>query len=113
MSGAQMAAGAAHDPANRDYTQIVFAENIIAVIRSPSFYAASRRPVPSEAERIPILPLFHAAICWPASRRKLVGRTFTRTSGLLHVRHVEHTSRFRIPPKDLPISARYRRTTPH
>src|SRR6266852_6608650 len=43
-----------------DYTQIVFAENIIAVIRSPSFYAASRRPVPSEGERIPILPLFHA-----------------------------------------------------
>jgi len=60
MSGAQMAAGAAHDPANRDYTQIVFAENIIAVIRSPSFYAASRRPVPSEGERIPTLPLFHA-----------------------------------------------------
>jgi hypothetical protein len=34
MSGAQMAAGAAHDPANRDYTQIVFAENTIAVIRN-------------------------------------------------------------------------------
>jgi hypothetical protein len=28
-----MAAGAAHDLANRDYTQIVVAENIIAVIR--------------------------------------------------------------------------------
>jgi hypothetical protein len=55
MSGAQMAAGAAHDPANRDYTQIVVAENIIAVTRTLSSYAASRRPVPSEAEGIPIL----------------------------------------------------------
>jgi hypothetical protein len=34
MSGAQMAAGAAHDVANRDYTQIVLGENIIAVILS-------------------------------------------------------------------------------
>ena len=55
MSGAQMAAGAAHDPANRDYTQIVVAENIIAVTRTLSSYAASRRPVPIEAEGIPIL----------------------------------------------------------
>jgi hypothetical protein len=42
MSGAQMAAGAAHDLTNRDYTQIVLAENIIAVILSLSSYAASR-----------------------------------------------------------------------
>jgi hypothetical protein len=39
MSGAQIAAGAAHDLANRDYTQIVVAENIIAVISSLSFVA--------------------------------------------------------------------------
>jgi hypothetical protein len=39
MSGAQMAAGAAHDLANRDYTQIVAAENIITVPRSLSLYA--------------------------------------------------------------------------
>jgi hypothetical protein len=64
MSGAQMAAGAAHDPANRDYTQIVVAENIIAVTRTLSSYAPSRRPVPSEAEEIPILILFRARFAY-------------------------------------------------
>ena len=78
MSGAHMAAGAEHDPANRDYTQIVFAENIIAVIRvvaqrpitvicglvilrafrawnpvADNTYAALCRPVPGESWRNP------------------------------------------------------------